>query len=799
MGGERQGETDAQGKLSFQFTQEAGEEVTVSATLDRPGLKFKPWDQRLVVRKWDPARPETMRYPVEARLEAVALSADVAVQAGATPAAGAEVRVDGKTLKADANGRLSADLGRQMSRPARLSVRFKGYEPAEQTAELRAGETVLVNLSRIGAVFARVLAAYERMGRLVPVAGADVTVAGEPVGKTDASGVLKFEVPARAARLEVKKAGFLPDPATVKVAAGRAAQIVVPLVPRESAIYRVAVLPPKSASPGESEVEAALPEIEDKLSDHLFSHACFEKVDGPAFVQAMRSARVSMEKLLAQGWAGTPLEKQADAVVSVTASRNDGLVLSVRLVSVKGRQIGAFAETGKLTRIKSLSEAASSKIVGIFPFEGHVLGQEGDLVITSLGSGRDRGVRKGDAMMLYRVTAAQPPKVTQLGKATVRRVDSDVSRLEPQRGVQKPAVGDKVVLLPRAAEAAFDAAVSFTVKAGKEGSEQPLADVTVYRDGAWVGVTSDSGEIRVPAGSGQTYTFLFTRGGIKPHQEQIKVAQTLESKTILLPQATARLRIESEPSGARVLVDEQDVGMTPLDTEVLMGFHRVKVDAGGEWRTFDKVLEIASLEEDLTGGRRVVLQKDVLKASDSLLQEGDVDGAIALLTQVQASHPDYSAARHRLAGLYLDAKKDSPRAISEYQRVLELPENRELVNKRFAVSFLNLGRAYYLLNTAEGYERAISQLQVARSNKRFFPRDQHDQATHDTLYFLALATHKLYHAKQDDKLLREASARWKDYFDFFPVTLREDSEVKVVRTGAEQYYEEIKRRLKETE
>jgi tetratricopeptide (TPR) repeat protein len=365
--------------------------------------------------------------------------------------------------------------------------------------------------------------------------------------------------------------------------------------------------------------------------------------------------------------------------------------------------------------------------------------------------------------------------------------------------VQKAAVGDKVVLLPRAAEAAFDGAVAFTVKAGKAGSEQALADVTVYRDGVWVGVTSDSGEIRVPAGTGQTYTFLFTRGGIKPHQEQVKVGQALESKTIVLPQATARLRIESEPSAARVLVDEQDVGTTPLDTEVLMGFHRVKVDAGGEWRAFDKVLEIASLEEDLTGGRRVVLQKDVLKASDALLQRSDVDGAIALLSQVQPGHPDYSAAHHRLAGLYLDSKKDSPKAIGEYQKVLELPENKALVNKRFAVSFLNLGRAYYLLNTSDGYEHAISQLQVARSNKRFFPRDQYDQATHDTLYFLALATHKLYHAKQDDKLLREASARWKDYFDFFPPTLREDGEVKVVRTGAEQYYEEIKRRLKETE
>jgi tetratricopeptide (TPR) repeat protein len=799
MGGEKKGETDAQGKLSFEFRHDAGEEVMVSATLDRPGLKFKPWEQRFVVRKWDPARPETMRYALEAKLEPVALSAEVSVQAANAPAGGAEVQVDGRTLKADSGGSVHVDLGRKLSRSARLSVRYKGYEPAQQAAELRAGQTVIVNLGRIGAIYAKVLAAYERMGRLVPVPGADVVVGGEPVGRTDEKGVLKFEVPGKAAQVEVKKAGFAPDPAVAKLTAGRAGQIVVPLVPREATVYRVAVLPPQSGSPGDKEVEAALPEIEDKLADYLFSHACFEKADGAAFLQAMRSRRLTLDKLLAQGWAGTPLQAQADAVVATTVSKNEGLVLSIRMVSVRGRQLGAFAETGKLTRVKSLCEQASSKIVEMFPFEGHVIGFDSDLVVTSLGSGRDRGVHKGDAMTLYKWTAAEAPKLTPLGKAMVRRVDADVSRVELSKGAQKPGLGDKVVLLPRAAEAAFDAAVNFTVKAGKTGAEQPLADVTVYRDGVWVGVTSPEGQLRVPAGSGQTHVFLFTKGGIKPYQEQLKISQSLEAKTILLPQATAHLRLESEPSGARVLVDDQDVGTTPLEAEVLMGFHRVKVEAGGDWRTYDKVIEFTSVEEDYTGGRRLVLQKDVLKAADSLLEKSDVDGAIALLVQVQPGHPDYSAAHHRLAGLYLDAKKDPAKAIAEYKRVLELPENKELVNKRFAVAFLNLGRAYYLQNTPEAYERAISELLIARSNKRFFPRDQYDHATHDTLYFLALATQKLYHARQDEKLLRDASARWKDYFDFFPATLQDDAEVKVVRTGAEQYYEEIKRKLKETE
>jgi tetratricopeptide (TPR) repeat protein len=232
-----------------------------------------------------------------------------------------------------------------------------------------------------------------------------------------------------------------------------------------------------------------------------------------------------------------------------------------------------------------------------------------------------------------------------------------------------------------------------------------------------------------------------------------------------------------------------------MEADVFMGFHRVKVDAGGDWRAFDKVLELVAQEESYTGGRRIVLQKDVLRQSEALLAKGDVDQAMSIL-QVRQDHPDFSQAHHRLAGLYLDEKKDPERAIEEFETVLSLPENRELVNKRFAVTFLNLGRARYLQKT---YDKAITDLTVARDNKRFFPKDSHDRATHDTLYYLALSSHKLYHLQRGERLLQETSARWKDYFDFFPPTLADDEEVTAARAGAQQYYEEIRRKLQETE
>lgn len=770
--GKTRGTTDANGELSFPFTADVGEEFSVSAKLERPGMQFKPWQQSLVVRKADPARTETLEYRVEAKLEPVAVSSQIELDTGGVPATGAEVRINGKPVKLDPQGRVSVELGSELSRSAKVSVRLKDFQPFEETTTLHAGETFIARLAKIGVAYGKVLVAYQVMERVVPVPGAEVSLGGKPVGRTDKAGTVKYQAPEKEALLEVRGDGFLPSPATAKAPARKAAQVFVPLVPREPPVYRIALLPAKNASPGDAEVQAALAEIDDKLSDHLFSHACFTKAES---------------------------EKNADAVVSVAASRAEGgLLLSVKVAWAKGRPIGGFAEAGKFARIKSLCEAASSKIVEVFPFEGHVLGFEEDRVITSLGSGKDRGVKKGDGVGLYRWDGKTPPKLVSLGRAVVRRVDADFSRVELQKGAQKPTLGDKVVLLPRAVEASFDSALSFTVKAGRPGSERPFADVNVYRDGVLVGVTSNSGELRVPLASSEKHVFLFVKAGIKPYREEVPAGQAGE-KTIVLPDVTARLKLESEPSGARVRVDDAELGTTPIETDVLMGFHRVVVDAGGDWRAYDKVMEFSTTEADYSGSRRLVLQKDALKRSEALLDKGDTDGAISVLSQVQPAHPDYSAARHRLAGLYLDEKKDPTRAIAEYQKVLELPENRELVNKRFAVTFLNLGRAYYQLGTPEGYRKAIEQLLIARDNKRFFPKELHDQATHDTHYFLALASHKLYHATKEDRLLQETSRRWKDYFDYFPASLQGAEEFKQARASAEQYYEEVKRKLKEVE
>jgi tetratricopeptide (TPR) repeat protein len=102
----------------------------------------------------------------------------------------------------------------------------------------------------------------------------------------------------------------------------------------------------------------------------------------------------------------------------------------------------------------------------------------------------------------------------------------------------------------------------------------------------------------------------------------------------------------------------------------------------------------------------------------------------------------------------MDDKQDYASAIREFEEVLSIPENRDLVYKQFSVTYANLGHAYYESGNslvkadrngaATDLSKAILNLEKAKQNTRFFPAGIYDEAVHDTYYYTALAYHKLY-------------------------------------------------------
>jgi tetratricopeptide (TPR) repeat protein len=194
--------------------------------------------------------------------------------------------------------------------------------------------------------------------------------------------------------------------------------------------------------------------------------------------------------------------------------------------------------------------------------------------------------------------------------------------------------------------------------------------------------------------------------------------------------------------------------------------------------------------------------KDFLKIGERAEQKGNVDAAIQAYRSAEKGHPDYSEAHHRLAQIYLDEKGDFDSAIREFENVLSLPENQQLVFKQFSVAFMNLGHAYYEKGNelvqknrdeaAQDFAKAVQNLQTAKQNTRFFPNEHYDEAVHDTYYYIALSYHKLYQITRKNNILNNANLAWREYFDFFPKKLEGNSTFEQNREAARKYWDQIK-------
>ncbi|HLF22388.1 MAG TPA: PEGA domain-containing protein, partial [Burkholderiales bacterium] len=370
---------------------------------------------------------------------------------------------------------------------------------------------------------------------------------------------------------------------------------------------------------------------------------------------------------------------------------------------------------------------------------------------------------------------------------------------------EKVQIGDRVVrrIAREGEEAGQRTYFLLTAKGGVGSTVAPLVGANVYLDGNWVGATGANGQAEVPLRLNRNYALMLYRHGYQQLNDKIKIAKSAEAREFALAANNALFKVDSTPSPASVFIDDDQVGKTPIadGRQVTLGFHSVRLAYSEDYRDFFEVMEFSRKEEDRTGERRIVLQKDFVKIGERLQQKGDVEGAIAAYASTERGHPDYAEAHRRLGRIYLDDKDDYDRAIVEFEAVLTLPENQQLIYKQFAVTFTNLGHAYYekgnrLVDSdrnaaSEHFAKAAKALQTARQNMRFFPNAEYDEAVHDTFYYTALSYHKLYLITKQPNVMNSASLAWREYFDFFPKKLEGNPEFEQARAAARRYRDQV--------
>jgi tetratricopeptide (TPR) repeat protein len=806
--GEALGQTDAQGVFAQQLKKKAGAEVEVSVIKEQQGYRIEPWKSTFLVKL--PKDGQTDVYRLEADLKATRyVSLRVADKDG--PVADAKVVVGGTQAgTTDAKGELLYVYKDQPQRAAEVRVSKNGYSAYKQTRSLVPGEVIDVALQRQSVVAVRALT--DEYGRIGGVAGVSVSVNGKPAGKTDAQGEYRYIYngePGKLATIVLAAPGYVPAEFKTSVKLEGEIPLQRYFYPTSPKPIRLGVYRVIGNTPG-ADLKDLAAQTEQTLTSQLFKFPGFREVPSAQLQAEVKKNKLNVDRIAAKGWQETPLRASVDMMVfGSIAKDDDGYLIEAKVHTAGGKiVVSELARARSEGRIPGAVRDIVNNIIERFPFEGTVIGVEGERY--RLNVGKNWRIARGTEFTLSAPSVGEGGKIAgyrETGRLEVKRGDdqsslAEVAALKPG---EKIRIGDRAVrrIAREGEEDGQRTYVLLTAKGGVGNNVIPLTGANVYLDGNWAGSTGANGQAEIPLRLNRNYTLVLYRHGYQQVSEKIKIAKSGESREFALAANNALFKVDSQPAPASVSIDDEQVGKTPIadGRQVTLGFHNVRLSYSEDYRDFFEVMEFSKKEEDRTGDRRIILYKDLLKVGDRLHQKGDVDGAIAAYAGTERGHPDYAEAHRRLGRIYLDDKDDYDRAIAEFEAVLSMPENQQLIYKQFAVTFTNLGHAYYEKGdhavsndrnaASEYFAKAVKALQTARQNTRFFPNAEYDEAVHDTYYYTALSYHKLYLITKQPNVQNSASLAWREYFDFFPKKLEGNPEFEEAREAARRYRDQV--------
>ena len=805
---EELGVTDAQGVFAQRLRKKAGSEVEVTVNKEAPGYRIEPWKTTFLVKL--PKGDQIETYRVDADLKAMRY-VTVRVSEKGAPLPEAKVTVAGKEAGlTDAKGEFVYLYQTQPAKGAELNVAKSGYSSYRATRALDPGQVIEVALNRQTVVAIKALT--DEYGRASGVPGLSVSIDGKTVGKTDAQGSYTYDYrgePGKKVVIALAAPGYIPAAwkTTVKLEGPVNLQrYFYPTTPKpiRIGIYRVV-----GNTPGVDLKEVAA-QAEQALATQLFKFPAFREVPTESLQAEVNQRKLNIDRIMTKGWQDTPLRATVDMIVLGSVAKDDGgYLVEVKFHTANGKII--FSEIARARSAGGINGAVrdiAANVIERFPLEGTVVGEENDRYRINIG--KNWRIGRGTEFTLTTPTFGEGGKVAgyrETGRIEVKRGEdaSSLAEVTTLKQGEKVQIGDRVVRRTGREGEEGDRRTYFllTAKGGIGTDVNPLAGTSVYLNGEWAGATGANGQAEIPLRLGRNYALTLYRHGYQQLTGKISVGKSGEAREFVLAANNALFTVDSTPSSATVYIDDEQVGKTPIagGKLVTLGFHSVRLTYGEDYRDFFEVMEFTKKEEDRTGERRIVLQKDLLKIGERARQKGDIESAMKAYASTGRDHPDYAEAHRRLGDIYLDDKEDYDRAIAEFEAVLAIPENQQLIYKQFAVTFTNLGHAYCekgsrLVDSDRAaaptyFAKAIKALQTAKQNTRFFPSAEYDEAVHDTYYYTALSYHKLYLITKQPTVMNSASLAWREYFDFFPKKLEGNPAFVQAREGARRYRDQI--------
>jgi hypothetical protein len=643
--------------------------------------------------------------------------------------------------------------------------------------------------------------------------GVVVTMNNKQLGKTDSKGNLTYSYdgePGKKVQVTLSAPGYIPPLWKTSTTLEGEISLQRYFYPATQKPIRVGIYRFISNTPT-ADMKELLSQTETAVAAQLFSNACFVQVPTKRLQADMKAGKLRIERIIAKGWRDTPLRKTVDMIILGSVAQDDkGLLIETKFYTSGGRLIlSQLTRTRSAGDVKSAAKEITAAVLEKFPFEGTVVGMDGERYRVNIG--KPYRISRGSELSLMAPRTDAAGRVSgyrETGRLKVKKSEEGGAwaEVEDLKKGEKIKVGDRVVrhIYREGEEETTRNSFVLSAKGGVPPDVSPLGGVNIYVNDAWIGSTAADGRADIPVRLGRNFNLVLYKHGYQQVTDKLRIDKAKDVKEFTLNVNNSVFKIESEPASADVFVDAEKIGRTPiLDGKLVnLGFHTVRVALGGDYRDWEEVVEFAKKTEDRTGSAKIVLHKDYLRMAERALQQHNFDHAIAAYQGAQKGHPDYSEAHHRLAQIYLDEKEDYEAAIREFENVLSLPENEQLLYKQYAVAFTNLGHAYYergsaLVQTdreaaAKSFAKAIENFRKAKQNTRFFPNLHYDEAVHDTYYYMALSYHKLYQVTRKAPILNDANLAWREYFDFFPKSLEGNAAFEENRQAAERYWDQIK-------
>src|SRR5262245_44829255 len=524
---EQIGVTDAQGLFVKEVRKKAGSESDLSVTKEMPGYRIEPWKTTFLVKL--PKEGQANTYKFDADLSA-SRYVTLRVSDKGAPLAEAEVTAGGaKAGVTDAKGELVYAYKQQPAKGTEFAVAKSGYSSHRAIYAVEPGQVIEIALSREAILAIRALT--DEYGRTSGVSGLAVSIDGKTVGKTDAQGGYTYTYrgePGKRLAVTVAAPGYIPG--AWKTAVKIEGQVNLqryfyPTTPRPS---RIGIYRFTGNTPGVDLKDVAL-QAEQSLGSQLFRFPAFREVPTETLQNEIKQRKLSIERITTKGWQDTPLRATVDMIVMGSVAKDDnGYLTEVKFHNANGKVI--FSEIGRTRTPRGIDNSVRdivSNVIERFPFEGTVIGEEGDRYRINIG--RNWRIGRGAEFTLNSPTLGEGGRVAgyrETGRAEVRRGD-DASALVEVTNLKQGAkvqIGDRVVR--RSSREGDDGTnVVLTVKGGIGSEVNPLPGANVYLNGEWKGATASNGQAEIPLRLNRSYTLMLYRHGYEQFTVKISVAK----------------------------------------------------------------------------------------------------------------------------------------------------------------------------------------------------------------------------------------------------------------------------------